>query len=372
MSPKFHAPMPDRVTTTIAMPANATLGILGGGQLGRMLAMAAARLGYKTIILDPDSAAPAAQVANQHIIAGFDDPAALADLAKACSRITLEFENVPVGCIEWLESRLPVYPSSRSLANTQDRLTEKRFINSAGIATAPFFEISDLSSLGSALSMINGNGILKTRRMGYDGKGQMFIASPQEAANAFKALGEKDLIVEGLVDFTCEISVVAARGVSGEFAAHDPAMNFHEGGILRRSTVPAPLDGSLLAQAVVATRHIADALEHVGVLAVEFFVVADTHLLVNEIAPRVHNSGHWTEAVCPVSQFEQHVRAVCGLPLGSTARTADCIMENLVGEDVQKVPALLGEDNLMLHLYGKSEVRPGRKMGHFTRIIPAA
>lgn len=351
------------------LPPGSTIGILGGGQLGRMLAMASARLGYRTLILDPDPSAPAAQLANAHIVAAFDDEAALARLAGLCERITFEFENVPFASLAFLERLKPAFPSSRSLANTQDRLTEKRFVAGLGIATAPFFEITDEKSLAFALAATGGRGIIKTRKMGYDGKGQALVASPRQAAAAWKMLGHAPLILEGIVDFECEISVVAARAGDGGFAAYDPAINLHKGGILRQSTVPAPLDGAVLAQAIAATRAISNALSHVGVLGVEFFVTRGQQLVVNEIAPRVHNSAHWTEAVCPVCQFEQHVRAVCGLPLGTTLRTADCVMQNLIGEDMALVPQLLSEGEGMLHLYGKAQMRPGRKMGHFTRIV---
>jgi 5-(carboxyamino)imidazole ribonucleotide synthase len=353
-----------------ALRPGATIGILGGGQLGRMLAMAAARLGYRTLILDPDPHAPAAQCANSHICAGYGDEAALDALSRQCDVITYEFENIPVSTAALLSQEKPVFPPVAALENSQDRLAEKEFLNRAGIGTAPFFDIANREMLVSALAQTGGRGILKTRRMGYDGKGQARIDSAQDADAAWRELGGRLLILEGFVEFTMEISVIAARGRDGAFCAYDPPRNVHRGGILRTSTVPSGLDGDVLAQAVSIARAITEALGHVGVIGVEFFVMGDGRLLVNEIAPRVHNSGHWTEAACAVSQFEQHVRAICGLPLGGTARHSDCVMENLIGEDVEKVPEILGEADCVLHLYGKAEVRAGRKMGHVTRLMP--
>jgi 5-(carboxyamino)imidazole ribonucleotide synthase len=319
-------------------------------------------------VLDPDPRAPAAQTASRHIEADFVDRQALDELSRLCRRITFEFENVPVASVEHLATLRPLYPGVRALQLTQDRLIEKNFINSLGLATAPFAEVTEAGEAVAALHRFGGQGILKTRRMGYDGKGQARVRSPADLRHALDEFAGKSAILEGFVDFACEISVVAARGVNGAFAAYDPAMNIHSGGILRRSVVPAPVDGEVLAAAVSAARAIADGLGHVGILAVEFFVAREGALLVNEIAPRVPHSGHWTEAVCPVSQFEQHIRAVAGLPLGQTLRIAGCELENLIGSDVERVPALLNEPDLMLHLYGKAEVREGRKMGHFTRV----
>ncbi|HSO48787.1 MAG TPA: 5-(carboxyamino)imidazole ribonucleotide synthase [Rhizobiaceae bacterium] len=350
-----------------------TIGILGGGQLGRMLAMAAARLGFRTLVLDPDPAAPAAQTANRHVVASYADEAALADLAAACDVITYEFENIPVDTAAFLARLKPVHPPVAALEASQDRLSEKRFIEGLGIATAPFFDIAKFEDLESALAQSGGKGILKTRRMGYDGKGQFLIETPSSALQAWEAIGHQGVILEGFVEFDLEISVVAARGADGSFRAYEPAMNRHSGGILRTSTVPAPLPGEILATAVEMAERIASALGYVGVIGVEFFVTPGHGLIVNEIAPRVHNSGHWTEAACAISQFEQHIRAVAGLPLGETTRHSDCVMENLIGADIEKVPAILAEGNAVLHLYGKAEARMGRKMGHVTRTgFPAA
>jgi 5-(carboxyamino)imidazole ribonucleotide synthase len=359
-------------TGMAALKPGAVIGILGGGQLGRMLAMAAARLGYRTVILDPDPHAPAAQCANSHICAGYGDEAALDALARQCDVITYEFENIPVSTAALLSQKRPLFPPVEALENSQDRLAEKQFLNRAGIETAPFFDITDREALASALAQAGGRGILKTRRMGYDGKGQARIDSAADADAAWQELAGHALILEGFVEFAMEISVIAARGRDGSFCAYDPPRNVHRGGILRSSTVPSGLNGDVLAEAVSITRAITEALGYVGVIGVEFFVMGDGRLLVNEIAPRVHNSGHWTEAACAVSQFEQHVRAICGLPLGGTARHSDCVMENLIGEDVEKVPAILGEPDCVLNLYGKAEVRAGRKMGHVTRLVDTA
>jgi 5-(carboxyamino)imidazole ribonucleotide synthase len=354
------------------LPPGATIGILGGGQLGRMLAMAAARLGFSTVILDPDKAAPAAQTASRHIAAPYTDMEALAQFAQACDVITYEFENIPLETARHLSGLKPVHPPVAALESSQDRLVEKRFVNSLGVATAPFFEIDGTQGLQAALASAGGRGIVKTRRMGYDGKGQALVESPAAAAQAFDELGSHPLILEGFVDFALEISVIAARGADGSFRAYEPAMNRHGGGILRTSIVPAPLPGEVMADAVAIAQRIVTALGYVGVVGIEFFVTRDNALLVNEIAPRVHNSGHWTEAACAISQFEQHIRAVAGLPLGQTTRHSDCVMENLIGDDVAKVPGILLEGDAVLHLYGKAQARPGRKMGHVTRLVPRA
>jgi 5-(carboxyamino)imidazole ribonucleotide synthase len=355
-----------------ALAAGSVIGILGGGQLGRMLAIAAARLAYKTVILDPDPNAPAAQVANRHVIAGYDDRKALADFAAACDVVTYEFENVPVEAASLIAAVTPVFPKPNALDVAQDRIAEKEFLNRIGVATAPFRAIERFAELSDALQAFHGAGILKTRRLGYDGKGQAVLngADARQVAAAFAALGGKALVLEGFVPFTAEISVIAARSRDGGFAAFDPPRNSHESGILARSSVPSGLSAQIEQTAVSITRSIMDALDYVGVMGVELFVLEDGTLLVNEIAPRVHNSGHWTEAACLTSQFEQHIRAITGLPLGDTARHSDCVMENMIGADVDRAVQLAAEANVLIHLYGKTEPRPGRKMGHFTRILP--
>ncbi|MER8750273.1 5-(carboxyamino)imidazole ribonucleotide synthase [Mesorhizobium sp. M1050] len=354
----------------MSLAPGSTIGIIGGGQLGRMLAIAAARLGYRTVVLEPQADCPAAQVANRQIAAPYDDRAALAELAASSSVITYEFENVPVAAASALAAKVPVYPPARALEVAQDRVSEKAFLNGIGIATAGFLPVDNDDELTAALNAFDGSGILKTRRMGYDGKGQRVFRNMKAGsfAGICEAMGNVPLILESFVSFEREISVIAARGIDGTVAAYDPAENIHRNGILHTSTLPARIRPETAEAARAAASKILSALNYVGVIGVEFFVLADGSLLANEIAPRVHNSGHWTEAACIVSQFEQHIRAVAGLPLGNPQRHSDCVMENLIGDDVLRVPALLAEPNLMLHLYGKAEARPGRKMGHFTRI----
>jgi 5-(carboxyamino)imidazole ribonucleotide synthase len=357
---------------TQALAAGSTIGIIGGGQLGRMLGMAAARLGYRTIILEPQAACPAAQAANRQILAAYDDRAALAELAAACDVVTYEFENVPVDAAKFLSTSVPVHPPALALEVAQDRLTEKKFLNGIGISTADFRPVDNDRDLAAALAAFGGSGILKTRRMGYDGKGQrVFREFAGDVAGIFDAMGGVPLILESFVSFEREISVIAARGADGASVAYDPAENIHRAGILHTTTVPASIRPDTKKAAVEAAFAILQALDYVGVIGVELFVLPDGSILANEIAPRVHNSGHWTEAACAVSQFEQHIRAVAGLPLGDTRRHSDCVMENLIGDDVLRAEALLAEPDLVLHLYGKSEARPGRKMGHFTRLKPA-
>ena len=352
------------------LPPGSTIGIIGGGQLGRMLAMAAARLGYRTVVLEPQGDCPAAQVCNRQIVAAYDDAFALADLAREAAVVTYEFENVPVEAANLLVADVAVLPPPAALEVSQDRLAEKHFLNGIGLSTAPFRRVDSGEDLAAALAAFGGNGVLKSRRLGYDGKGQRMLraAGPADAAQAFAEMGGVPLILEGFVAFEREISVVAARGADGARAAYDPAENVHREGILHTSTVPARIPPATAEAARKAAFAILEALDYVGVVGVEFFVLADGSVMVNEIAPRVHNSGHWTEAVCAVSQFEQHIRAVAGLPLGDPSRHSGCVMENLIGDDVLRVPELLEEPNLVLHLYGKAETRPGRKMGHFTRL----
>ncbi|KQX55624.1 MULTISPECIES: 5-(carboxyamino)imidazole ribonucleotide synthase [unclassified Ensifer] len=347
-----------------------TIGIIGGGQLGRMLAMAAARLNFRTVILEPQVDCPAAQVANDQIVAAYDDEAALGKLAEVSDLITYEFENVPVAAAERLAAKRPVFPPPKALEVAQDRLTEKRFINGCGIATARFHAVDSQADLEAALADFGGTGVLKTRRLGYDGKGQrVFRSTADSPAGAFAALGGVPLILESFVPFEREISIIAARAPDGAVACFDPAENVHRNGILHTSTVPAEIGAATGAAARVAAKAILDALGYVGVIGVEFFVLADGSLIVNEMAPRVHNSGHWTEAACVVSQFEQHIRAVAGLPLGNPRRHSDCVMQNLIGDDLDTVPAWLAEDDVLVHLYGKTEARAGRKMGHVTRLV---
>ncbi len=352
------------------LSAGSTIGIVGGGQLGRMLAMAAARLGYRTIVLEPATPCPAAQLCNQHIVAAYDDAAALAELARQCDVITYEFENVPVEAVSQLSGKCPVLPPPLSLKVAQDRLEEKKFLNKAGIETAKYAAIGSDSDLAAALVKFGGNGVLKTRRLGYDGKGQRVFrgAKSADTEGAVSALGDVPLILEILVPFTLEISVIAARGSDGAIAAYDPAENVHRDGILRTSAVPAAISGAVAKKAASMAEKLLNALNYTGVLGLELFVMEDGRLLANEFAPRVHNSGHWTEAACAVSQFEQHIRAIAGLPLGCPARHSDCVMKNLIGDEICAVPQLLGEANTFVHVYGKDDIRPGRKMGHVTHL----
>ncbi len=351
----------------VVLAPGESLGILGGGQLGRMLAMAAARLGLGVRVYDPDPAAPAAQVASGHVCAPWDDAEALERFARSVRVVTYEFENVPVATVERLAALRPVRPGLHSLATGQDRLAEKTLFTELGLAVAPFAAVDTPEDLAAALARIGAPAILKTRRMGYDGKGQARIAEAEGGPAAWEAVGRAPSILEGMVDFSAEISVIAARGLEGAVVCYDPGENLHEAGILRRTIVPAGVPPRLRTEAVLAAGRILTALDHVGVMGVEMFVTP-AGLVINEIAPRVHNSGHWTELGCAVDQFEQHVRAVAGWPLGPATRHADVEMENLIGEDVDRLPEILRDPFARLHLYGKAEVRPGRKMGHVTRL----
>ncbi len=352
---------------TEPLPQGAVIGILGGGQLGRMLSVAASRLGFKTAIFEPGGDCPASHVANYHFQKPYDDEAALKAFAEAVDVITYEFENIPTAALDVIESIRPVRPSRRALQVSQDRLTEKTFLSDLGLRTAPFAAADDADSLAVALSRIGAPSILKTRRFGYDGKGQARIMSDADIPQALEDMGGQPAILEGFVDFSAEISVIGARGMDGQVACFDPGENVHGDGILRTTTVPASVGASQRADAVLLTGQILNALDYVGVLGVELFV---THggLIVNEIAPRVHNSGHWTQQGCCVDQFEQHIRAVAGWPLGDGSRHTDVVMENLIGDDMDRVPEIAREASASLHLYGKAEVKPGRKMGHVNRV----
>jgi 5-(carboxyamino)imidazole ribonucleotide synthase len=343
------------------------IGILGGGQLGRMLAMAAARLGLKTHIYC-DEPSPAFDVAAAHTLAAYGDEAALARFAEACDVASFEFENVPSATAAFVAKRVAFAPSVRALELTQDRLAEKTLAQSLGLKTAPFAPVSSDDEARAAFAEIGAPAVLKTRRFGYDGKGQAKVSSHDEVAHAFESFKGAPSILEGFVDFAFEVSVVAARGRDGAFAAYDPVENVHENHILRRSTVPSRLDAAQTENAFAIARQIASALDYVGVFAVELFAAKDGALLVNEIAPRVHNSGHWTIEACVTSQFEQHIRAVAGWPLGSPQRHCDAVMENIIGEEAANWERL--SQSGALHLYGKKEMRPGRKMGHVTRLKP--
>ncbi|KFI27108.1 5-(carboxyamino)imidazole ribonucleotide synthase [Haematobacter massiliensis] len=352
------------------LPPGAMIGILGGGQLGRMLSVAAARLGLRCHIYDPAPSPPAAQVAERVTTAAWEDREALVAFAASVDVVTYEFENVPAASLDAIEAIRPIRPGRRALAVSQERIAEKDFLTSLGLVTAPYRRVITRDDLTQALAEIGAPAILKTTRLGYDGKGQARIRHLEEADHAFTAMAGAEAVLEGFVSFSREVSVIAARGLDGSVAAYDPGENVHREGILHTTRVPATLTSAQRSDAVLIAARILNALDYVGVMGVELFVT-ETGLLVNEIAPRVHNSGHWTQNGCVVDQFEQHIRAVAGWPLGDGHRIADVEMENLVGDDVQRVPELAQQANTALHLYGKSEARPGRKMGHVNRIIPA-
>jgi 5-(carboxyamino)imidazole ribonucleotide synthase len=350
------------------IPPGSTIGIIGGGQLGRMLSIAGAQLGYRCHIFDPHEHPPAADVAAHITRAAFDDVDAIRLFGAKVDVATYEFENLPVEPLAALGDKLR--PGARSLAVAQDRAHEKEFIESCRDRVAPWRHVSSLDDVRAAIEGIGLPLVLKTRRYGYDGKGQAWIRSNGEAAAAWHSIGEEPAVAEAGIDFTGEFSVIVARWADGRHSFWDSPENVHEGGILRRSTVPGgDVVATQLTEAREAALRIAEALDHVGVLTVEFFASADGPL-VNEIAPRVHNSGHWTIEGAVTSQFEQHVRAICGLPPGVTGLTrGGAVMENLIGADVERWPELVAERGAHVHIYGKGEARPGRKMGHVTRVV---
>jgi 5-(carboxyamino)imidazole ribonucleotide synthase len=346
----------------------AVIGILGGGQLGRMLSVAASRLGFRTHIYEPGATPPAGDVAHQVTTASFEDLASLRAFAASVDVITYEFENVPTDALDTLEALRPIRPNRRALAISQDRIAEKDFLTGLGLSCAPYAAVGGPAELEAALTRIGTPAILKTTRLGYDGKGQARIMTPADAPTAWAAMQGAPAVLEGFIDFSHEVSVIAARGLDGSVACYDPGENVHRDGILRTTTIPARLTTSQRTDAVLIAARILNALDYVGVMGVELFV-AGTGLIVNEIAPRVHNSGHWTQQGCAVDQFEQHIRAVAGWPLGDGSRYADVVMENLIGEDMARLPVLMRERNVSLHLYGKGAARPGRKMGHANRVV---
>ena len=355
----------------MSLPPGSTIGILGGGQLGRMMALAAARLGYKCHILDPHEHPCAAEVSAHFTRAAFGDEEALRRFAEQCDVVTYEFENIPVPPLTVLGAKLA--PSTRSLEVAQDRAVEKRFLERCGVRVAPWREVESAEGIAAALGALCSPILLKSRRYGYDGKGQAWVHHADEANAAWEAIGRQPAVAEAKMTFDAEFSVILARGSKGETSAFPLTRNHHEGGILRTSTVPAgPAIDAMAAEAIAFAKAIEDALEHVGVLTVEFFACAGGPV-VNEIAPRVHNSGHWTIEGAHTSQFEQHLRAILGLPLGDPSPvSAGATMENLIGPDVERWSELIAEPGADLHLYGKGEARPGRKMGHVTRLSPRA
>jgi 5-(carboxyamino)imidazole ribonucleotide synthase len=349
----------------------ATIGILGGGQLGRMIALAAARLGYRCHVFAQDADAPGAQVTNLATIAPFDDRAALARFAHAVDVITIEFENLPLEPLLELARAKPMRPAPDVLAVCQDRLKEKAFLGGIGVPVTPHWVIRGSDDLARAVSEHGGSAVLKTTRFGYDGKGQSSLEPGADAEAAWAGLGADVAVLEAWVDFEREISVITARAADGACATYPPVENRHREHVLAQTIAPAPIAPELAAEARALAERIAAALDLVGLLAVEMFVTRDGRLLVNELAPRPHNSGHWTIDACAISQFEQLVRAVCGLPLGDPQPFAGAVMDNLLGTAIERWPELLAEPGARVHLYGKREVRAGRKLGHVTRLAQA-
>tara|TARA_B110000208_G_scaffold120940_1_gene147712 strand:- start:1156 stop:2214 length:1059 start_codon:yes stop_codon:yes gene_type:complete len=346
-----------------------TIGILGGGQLGRMLSVAASRLGLKTHIFEPGANPPAAHVADAVTTASYDDRAALTAFAQSVDVITYEFENIPTSALDLLETLRPIHPGRQALATSQDRLVEKNFLQSLGLQTAPFATVDNTADLDAAIAQIGTPAIMKTRTMGYDGKGQARIMSQGDAAQALADMAGAPAILEGFVNFSHEVSIIGARSADGAVACFDPGENIHVDGILRTTTVPAKLTPSQRTDAVLIAARILNELDYVGVMGVELFMTQQG-LIVNEIAPRVHNSGHWTQNGCTIDQFEQHIRAVAGWPLGDGSRHSDVVMENLIGDDMDRLPEL-AKTTAALHLYGKADVKTGRKMGHVNHVKPS-
>jgi 5-(carboxyamino)imidazole ribonucleotide synthase len=359
--------MPER-----RLPPGSPIGILGGGQLGRMLSIAAARLGLKTHIYSDEADAPAFDVAHARTVGSYADEDALGRFAASCAVVTCEFENVPAETLEAAARKVPVFPPTKSFAVAQDRLVEKEFLTRLGIPVAPHARVDTLDDLRTALAKIRVPALLKTRRLGYDGKGQVLIRGEDEISAALETISHAPALVEGIVTFEREMSVIVARVQDGAVQFYDPVENVHQNGILAICRAPARIPQARAVEAKTVAGKVAEALGHVGVLCVEMFERTGDKpdLIVNEFAPRVHNSGHWTLDACLVSQFENHVRAICGWPLGETARHSDAVMTNLIGADVEKWRELAAEPDTAVHLYGKAEARPGRKMGHITRLYP--
>lgn len=355
---------------TFPLAPGATIGILGGGQLGRMLANAAARLGFDTAVLSPRADAPDARVATWRITAAYDDPDAQRRLADLCDVVTFEFENVPAAVLETLIGLgAEVAPGPRALAFTQDRVAEKTFANARGAETVAFAAVESAEDIPLALARLGAPALLKTRREGYDGKGQAWVATAADAATAFAAVGARPSILEARAPFLRELSVIAARGRDGAIAAYPLGENRHRSGVLDTTLAPAAVSAALQAQALDMARRVLTGLDYVGVLGVELFELPGERLLVNEIAPRVHNSGHWTQDGCACDQFEQHIRAIAGWPLGPTGAHARIEMRNLLGAEAAQWRELAADPACRLHLYGKREARAGRKMGHVNRVL---
>ncbi|EJF87830.1 5-(carboxyamino)imidazole ribonucleotide synthase [Bartonella rattimassiliensis] len=365
---------PNATFSSNMLPPGSVIGLIGGGQLARMLAIAAAELGFQTVIFCPEADCPATQTANSHIVSSYDDRSALDHFISRCDVVSYEFENLSLETVQYVEKSKPVYPSSKALEITQDRLFEKQFLHDHGIGTASWYSVDNFSSLFSSLDALGGRGLLKTRRFGYDGKNQIKLDHPDEQTldEALKTFQSQPSILEEIVPFLSEISVLSARTKQGDYVFYDCPENQHKNGILHKSFVPShiPLNVQKAAQEISVT--VMDALDYVGVLCIEFFVLMDGQLLVNELAPRVHNSGHWTQKACITSQFEQHIRAICGLPLGSTYRHSDCQMTNLLGNNLSTLKYFLTQQCTSIHLYGKSTIHPQRKMGHVIQLTGPA
>lgn len=356
--------------STSIIPPGSVIGIVGGGQLGRMTAVAAAELGYRVHVFTPETNSPTEQVCENAFVAPYGDEAAIEAFGKSVDVITFEFENIPAETVRKLSRHAPVRPGWRCLEICQDRVKEKTFANGLGVETAPWVEVRSADELAGAIAKLGAPAILKTNTLGYDGKGQVRIRPETDPADAWAELGADVGILEGFVDFTLEVSVITARRPSGEMASFDTVENRHKDGILDVTIAPAPISPALADKARAVAQKLTEAMDMVGLLAVEMFVTRDDHLLVNEMAPRPHNSGHWTQDGCTTSQFEQFVRAVTGLPLGSTRRHSDAVMKNLIGAEVEPWLDILSNPDNKLHLYGKSEARPGRKMGHVNHLYP--
>ncbi|HEU4828823.1 MAG TPA: 5-(carboxyamino)imidazole ribonucleotide synthase [Gemmatimonadales bacterium] len=348
-----------------------TVGVVGGGQLGRMFALRARSMGYRVVVLEPDPRSPAGAVADRQIEAAYDDPGALAELADSCLAVTTEFENVPAGVLSFLSERVVTRPSAASVAIAQDRIAEKERMRQAGLATAEFRPVRSAAAARSAFAELDHRpGILKTNRLGYDGKGQALVTTAEECAEAFDSLGGVECILEERLRLETEVSVILARGEDGSVAAFPPGENHHRFGILESTVVPARISGALEAECRAAAESVARALDYVGVLGVELFIASGGRVFVNEVAPRPHNSGHYTLDACATDQFEQQVRTLCGLPLGDPRLLSPVAMVNLLGDLWEKGEPQwhrsLAVPGVRLHLYGKAEARPGRKMGHLT------
>lgn len=357
--------MPD-----LPLPPGSTLGILGGGQLGRMLSQAASRLGFDVVILDPQPDSPAARVSRAQITAPYDDPDALQALGRLCDVVTFEFENVPAASVETLaEAGALVAPGPTALAVAQDRVDEKTYLNAVGAPTVAFAAVTTLDDLTAAIERLGLPALLKTRREGYDGKGQVWIRDAADAAAAFDAIGRRPAVLEAAAVFQRELSVIAARGRDGAVAVYPLGENVHQNGVLKTTTAPAAVDPATQGRAEAIAAAVLDGLDYIGVMGIELFDMGEGELLVNEVAPRVHNTGHWTQDGCVCDQFEQHVRAVVGWPLGPSNAHARIEMTNLLGDEVEQWRTLAAEPHARLHLYGKHDARPGRKMAHINRIL---